>query len=196
MSIPEIILTLFSAWVLLVFGLWIITWRKREAKHKAPYQIPYVFPNTTPAVSETILLNDRSIKEVYSKTLDYFNSMEEYGLTYTIKWNFIHIKIKKHILNELIEVRYIQEKNVVQGLARGVFGYIRINLSQDANVNYLKIIAVPDEPLKEDISLHLWRKVVHDYLKYMNLEMIHDGYSRVYSKEDEETIEKYKWTHY
>ncbi len=183
----------FFTWVFVVILLWGITWKKNVTKYKVPYHIPYTFPDTNPVVSETIQLKDLEITDVYSKSLDYFKSIEEFN---AYPYQKIFIKVKKSVQDSVIEIRFIKFGNIIQGLKRGVTGYIRLSFLRENTNEYLEIYVVPDAPLEEDIYLNLWRKVVHDYLKYMNLELTYDGYSSVYTKQDEEVIEKYKWTHY
>jgi hypothetical protein len=162
-----------------------------DLMHVAPYSVPYIFP-TNCQITETINLQNRDIEETYSKSLEYFKSIEEFEVA-----EYIHaiIKVKKIVPNDVIEVLYKKSKNVVQGLARGVGGYIRVYFFSDGSTKYVKIFACTDRVHIEDIEVRLWRKVLHDYLTHMNLGVDYEGYSLVYSKDDEEAIQVYRGNH-
>jgi hypothetical protein len=176
----------------LIVILWMTTGKKGGTKHKAPYHIPYIFPDTNPVVSETIQIQDQDITEAYSKSLEYFKSIEKYVVT---KNQDIIIKIKKTVQKEILEIRYIDDNNVVHGLEVGAIGYVRVSFFKDDTGSYVKLLAASDTPLKKDVQLFLWRKILHGYLEHMNLEMTHNGYSKIYSKEDERGIEEYNRVH-
>jgi hypothetical protein len=187
-SIPQLLFIIFFAWVFLVIILWMTTWKKGEIKYKAPYHVQYIFPETNPVVSETIILQDKDITEVYLKSLEYFKSNEKYIVR---KNQEIIIIIKKAVQNEVIEIRQIDQNNIVHGIEAGAFGYIRVSFFKDDTCSYVKLLAASDTPLKKDVQLCLWRQIIHGYLKHMNCEMTNDGYSRIYSKKDENEIIEY-----